>query len=112
VKKIYSAKNPIDAHLLKGVIEAEGIQGVVQGDFLWSTRGEVPITPETCPSVWVTNDEDYEKAMEIVNKFQSQAAIGESEIEEWRCENCNEINEGQFTECWQCGASHNAKDLA
>jgi hypothetical protein len=39
--------NPTDAHLLKGLLESEGIEAVVQGEFLWIARGEVPITTDT-----------------------------------------------------------------
>ena len=104
MKKIYTARNPIDAHLLKGALEGEQIEAIVQGDFLWGTRGEVPVTPETCPSVWIVNDADYEKAVQIVEDFRSQESIGHIQTEEWKCDNCNETNEGHFLECWQCGA--------
>ena len=97
--------NPTDAHLLKGVLENEGIETVVQGEFLWIARGEVPITTDTAPSVWVINDADYEQAMEVVKEFQSSEGINGPENEEWKCNNCNEINEGFFTECWNCGTS-------
>jgi hypothetical protein len=105
MKKIYTAMNPTDAHLLKGALKSEGIEAAVQGEFLWIARGEVPITTDTAPSVWVIDDSDYERAMEVVKAFQSSEEIGGPENEEWKCENCNEINEGQFTECWKCGAS-------
>lgn len=107
MKKIYIAKNPVDAHLLKGVLESEGVRTVVQGEFLWSARGEVPITSETSPSVWVVNDADYEKAMEAVKELQTSEGISGSQNEEWKCDNCDEINEGPFTECWHCGTSRN-----
>lgn len=107
MKKIYIARNPVDAHLLRGVLEGEGVQAVVQGEFLWSARGEVPITGETSPSVWVVNDEDFERAMETVKEFQSLEGISDSQNEEWKCAACGETNEGQFTECWHCGTSRN-----
>ena len=103
MKKIYTARNPVDAHLLKGALEGEQIEAIVQGDFLWGARGEVPVTPETCPSVWVVNDADYEKALQIVEDFKSQEIATHNRSEEWKCSNCNETNEGQFLECWQCG---------
>jgi|MudIll2142460700_1097286.scaffolds.fasta_scaffold246408_3 hypothetical protein len=103
MKKIYTARNPIDAHLLKGALEGEQIEAIIQGDFLWAARGEVPITPETCPSVWIVNDADYEKAVQVLEDFKSQEITAPIQTEEWKCDNCNETNEGQFLECWQCG---------
>jgi hypothetical protein len=95
--------NPTDAHLLKGFLEGESIEAVVQGEFLWSTRGEVPITTDTAPSVWVKDDANYERAMEVVRAFQFSQGMTGPENKEWKCNNCNEPNEGQFTECWNCG---------
>jgi hypothetical protein len=103
MKKVHMAMNPTDAHLLKGGLESEGIEAVVQGEFLWIARGEVPITTDTAPSVWVLDEADYERAMEVVKEFQSSEEISGPDDEEWKCDNCNEINEGQFTECWNCG---------
>jgi hypothetical protein len=102
MKRVYIAMNPTDAHLLKGALESEGIEAVVQGEFLWIARGEVPITTDTAPSVWVIDETDYERATEIVKAFQSSEGMSDPENEEWKCDNCNEINEGQFTECWNC----------
>ena len=69
MKKVYVAKNPADAHLLKGLLEGENIETEVRGEFLNGVRGEVPITPDTCPSVWVMDDADYDRAMELVSTF-------------------------------------------
>lgn len=105
MKQVYVARNPADAHLLKGILEGGNIQAIVRGEFLWGARGEVPITPETCPSVWVINNSDYERAMEVIKDFPSVERVCDLESKEWRCNQCGETNEGQFTECWQCGAS-------
>jgi hypothetical protein len=59
MKKVYTATNPANANLLKGVLESVNIQTIVQGEFLWGVRGEIPVTPETSPSVLVVNDTDY-----------------------------------------------------
>ena len=103
MKQVYVARNPADAHLLKGILEGENIQAVVRGEFLWGARGEVPITPETCPSVWVIDDADYERAVELIEGFRSEETMGDLGKKEWKCNQCGESNEGQFTECWQCG---------
>ncbi len=102
MKKVYIAKNPADAHLLKGLLEGENIPAEVRGEFLYGVRGEVPITPDTCPSVWVTDDADYDRAMELVSSFREGEPTNPIEGEVWRC-SCGEENEGQFTECWSCG---------
>jgi hypothetical protein len=103
LKKVYDAKNPADAHLLKGLLEGENIQAVVRGEYLWGTRGEIPLTFDTCPSVWVSED-DYDRTMELVSAFRPVGSVTElPQSEEWKCPGCSETNESQFTECWQCG---------
>ena len=102
MKKVYTAKNPADAHLLKGLLEGENIETEVRGEFLFGVRGEVPITPDTCPSVWVMDDADYARAVELVSTFCEEELSNPMKGEAWRC-SCGEENEGQFTECWSCG---------
>ncbi|MFO7568656.1 MAG: DUF2007 domain-containing protein [Smithellaceae bacterium] len=103
MKRVYLARNPADAHLLRGILESHHIQAVVHGDFLWSARGEVPLTVDTSPSVWVQHDIDFERASEVVRQFQSQISADAFSGADWTCGHCGETNEGQFSECWQCG---------
>ena len=103
MKRIYNATNPSDAHLLKGILEGENINAVVQGEYLWNLRGQLPITPETCPSVWVVEESDYERALELLSALHFGEEPLPQQGAEWRCGQCGEMNEPQFTECWQCG---------
>lgn len=103
MKKVYVAKNPADAHLVKGLLDGENIPAVVQGEFLWGVRGEVPLIPETSPSVWVVEDSDYDQAKELVNSFELGAGRTPAENQDWKCSRCGEENEGGFTDCWNCG---------
>ena len=102
MKKVYIAKNPADAHLLKGLLEGENIGAEVRGEFLYGVRGEVPITPDTCPSVWVMDDADYDRAMELVSTFREVDLSNPIEGKVWCC-SCGADNENLFTECWSCG---------
>jgi hypothetical protein len=104
MKKVYSATHPVNAHLVKGILEGENIKCIVQGEYLWNVRGEIPLTPDTCPSVWVILDDDYDRAMEVIRKFQVEGSRCDLNTKEWRCSKCGESNEGQFSECWKCGA--------
>lgn len=101
--EIYRAAHPALAHLLRGLLEAEGIEAVVTGEQAFSLRGETPITTETLPRVSVLNDADAGRAREIAVAFdRGRPDTGPAGIN-WICPACGESVEGQFALCWNCG---------
>jgi hypothetical protein len=104
LKKVYTATDPADAHLLKGLLEGENIPSEVRGEYLYGIRGHVQMTPDTCPSVWVVDDADFERAAELVTAVWGRNPLPHGDAGTWRC-GCGEENERQFTECWSCGRS-------
>ena len=105
MRKLCGSRNPADAHLIKGLLEADGIEVKVLGEFLWGARGEIPVSYDTSPTIWLVNDGDYEKASEMLSEYwKSNDAKGGND-KEWKCTKCGESNEGLFTECWHCGTS-------
>lgn len=60
--EIYRAAHPAQAHLLRGLLEAEGIEAAVLGEFGFNLRGESPITTDTLPRVCVENEADVARA--------------------------------------------------
>ena len=67
--KIYSAQNAIDAHIVKGMLEQQGIQARVNGEFLQGGIGELPLIDLGTVSV---AEEDYEKALEVVREYENE----------------------------------------
>ena len=67
--EIYRAANPMQAHLLRGLLESEGIAAQVLGESLFNVRGEAPMTTETLPVVAVAREEDVKRAREIAEAF-------------------------------------------
>jgi hypothetical protein len=102
--EIYRAAHPALAHLLKGLLAAEGIEAIVVGEFAFSVRGEVPLTSETLPRVCVVEDGDASRAREIAVAFDRGRTDGPMGSN-WRCPSCGELVEGQFAICWNCGSS-------
>jgi hypothetical protein len=100
--KVYIANHPAEAHLVKGVLESHGIACQVQGEFLYGARGELPITPETAPSVWIMNHTQFEAARSIIAAYEKSLTQDTSDGETWICKACGEESEGQFSECWNC----------
>ena len=102
LKKIYQATGPGDAHVLRGLLEGAGIAVVVRGDDFVPLQGGSLFHVETRPSIWVLDDDSYERAREIADDYATTAETTGSG-ESWTCRTCGETVEPQFTECWSCG---------
>ena len=102
MKQLHVARHAPDAHLVRGFLEANGIAAVVRGEFLTGGWGELPV--EGC-SVWIEDDAQYERAHTLLVSFLRGDAAREYRGQGWRCGQCGEQLEGQFTACWKCGAA-------
>ena len=78
--EIYRAANPVQAHLLRGILENEGIEAAVFGESLFSVRGEAPITTETLPIVAVAHEKDAARAREIAEAFDQGKPLDEASL--------------------------------
>ena len=67
--KIYSAQNAIDAHIVKGMLEQQGIQARVNGEYLQGGIGELPLIGLVTVSI---SEEDYEKALEVLREYENE----------------------------------------
>ena len=105
--EVYRAAHPAQAHLLRGLLGAEGIEAVVVGEYGFNVRGEAPMTEETLPRVCVVNVEDAGRARAIAVGFDRGTPAEAPDAVSWTCSQCGELIEGQFGECWKCGASRN-----
>ena len=100
MKKVYSSDNYMLVGHLRQVLENHHIECVTRNEFLIGGAGELPPT-ECWPELWVVEDYQYERARELIESFLDASAEPRGE---WRCERCGERLEGQFTQCWRCGA--------
>ncbi|MCK5360385.1 MAG: DUF2007 domain-containing protein [Gammaproteobacteria bacterium] len=66
--KIYSAQNAVDAHIVKGLLEQQGISAMVNGEYLQGGIGELPMMGLITVSVV---EDDYENAKEVVDEYES-----------------------------------------
>ena len=108
LKKVYVASGPGDAHLLRGLLESEGIDAVIRGDDFVPLQGGGLFNIETRPSIWVLDDDQFARACEIASEYvhrsaRTDALAGQSTGETWSCQSCGEPIERQFTACWKCG---------
>ncbi len=102
MKPLHSARHATEAHLIRGYLESQGIDAVVRGEFLAGGIGELPAG--LC-KVWVMEDGEFARADDLLRQFLRGEAARDHAHERWRCAQCDEALEGQFTACWNCGSA-------
>ena len=95
--KVYTANDPLNAHVIAEILENEGINAVVQDERLFEVRGEIPVV---YPSVWVSDDTS-DAARGVVERY-IESIRHPAPGTPWICPKCGEKIEPQFTECWNC----------
>ena len=69
---VFIASDPVQAHLVRGLIEAEGITVYLKGEALTSALGELPVTVKQV-EVQVPR-EDRVRALELAARFEKPPA--------------------------------------
>ena len=67
MKRVYQAANHIQAHMVMHVLEQAGVHAHVQGEYLQSGAGELPVGNLVGVAV---ADEDVEIAREIISDWE------------------------------------------
>jgi hypothetical protein len=88
------------------LLESAGIWAEIRNEQLFGARGELPVSPEDMPSVWI-RDSDASRALQILEEADTEATHSDPA---WMCSQCGETLEPQFTTCWNCGADRPTKE--
>ena len=103
--QLYGGRDAMEAHFVRHLLEDAKIHARVMGEELSIARGDLPLTPQTLPSVSVSAG-DVDRASPIVIKYLLKTyrnGVGELvNTETWQCPSCGETIEGQFGACWNC----------
>jgi len=102
MKQVYAARDPVQAHFVRNLLDNEGIKAEVQSEHLFGVRGDLPMV---YPSVCVVEDSDFERARALVAEYERRGERGQAKGELWQCGKCGTKLEPQFIQCWKCGAS-------
>ena len=105
MQRIFVARNVTEAHIVSGMLNAAGIKAEVRGQYLAGGYGELPITVETMPSVWIGDPAQSANARSLIAEYERPTT---AKGVPWRCEQCGEGHAGQFTACWKCGRERRA----
>ena len=77
---IYRAANITDAHLIRQMLEGDGIHAFIQGEYLQGAVGELPANTEILVHV---ADENAETARVIVDEWESaEPVVAEDDVSE------------------------------
>ena len=102
MKMAYTSINYTQIHLIKGLLENNGIACLLMNENMNAVAGEIPHT-NCYIELWVKNDTDDQIAKEIIENFNQ--TIKTKKSDPWTCENCNQTIEPQFDTCWNCGTN-------
>lgn len=68
--KVFTAQNSIEAHIVKGMLEANNIPAYVNGDYLQGAIGELAAIDFVFVSV---DDVNESKALNLINEYETGA---------------------------------------
>ncbi|MDM0115290.1 DUF2007 domain-containing protein [Variovorax sp. J22R133] len=95
MRRLAQAPNLAIATLWVHALREEGVNALVQREFLAAAAGQLP--PDQClPEIWVADDDQLALATRLLDALQHRPQ------RRWHCR-CGEVVEGGFEQCWRCG---------
>jgi hypothetical protein len=95
MKLIYTHENRLLVSNVQNILENANIAVTLKNEYAAGASGDLSFL-NTWMEVWVINDEDYGKAMQMIETTLN------SNSGEWICNGCNERNAASFDFCWSC----------
>ena len=102
-KKIYSAANAIEAHMIQGLLEKESISTNLFGEGLSIATGGLPT--DVIQVDILVDEEKHAEALQIISNYEDILKQPEQNGQSWECEQCNKVNPHTFEICWNCQAN-------
>lgn len=89
-----------EAGLVHSLLESEGIEAL-----LANAKVRVLGPSRRLAAVYVLNEAQAERARDIVSHYRrGEPLVDPKSYRSWQCRGCNELVEGQFEICWNCGS--------
>ena len=95
---VHRVPNPIEANILRGLLEQAGLPVTLHGEALSGAYSGVPKVADVRIMVPARVQD---AAQAIIDGYQDHSADGE--VGPWQCARCGEENDGGFGICWSCG---------
>lgn len=100
MKMVFTAADPVQVGHLRSILESEDIRTLLKNEHLTGGIGELPAV-ECWPEIWVVDARDYARAQKLLAELR-ESLDAQVPGEPWRCPDCGEEIEPQFTDCWRC----------
>jgi len=85
---------------MQSLLESQGIKTFMRNQYSSSVVGDLPFV-EVVPQLYVLEDNDLERAIELLRLDLPVEDAGE----DWVCPECGIDVEGNFARCWKCGTT-------
>lgn len=93
MKLVYTNPNGALVGSARNILEDAGIAVTLKHEHSGGYPGLLGVYPE----LWVVNDSDQQRAIQLI-----ESALSPADAEEWLCGHCNEKNDASFELCWNC----------
>ena len=97
--RLYQASDLAEAHLLRDLLEEDGLGACIVNENLASLGGELPFGL-IVPEVWIKDSRDLFMARAVLEEYLARKK--EPDPGERRCASCSESSPGNFDLCWKC----------
>jgi len=96
MKMVYTNDNRFIVANARNILEAHNIDVLLKNEHASSVIGEVSAF-DAWLEIWVRNDSDYKRAVDVI-----ECSLSEAGAIEWICDHCSEQNDASFETCWNC----------
>ena len=101
-KKVYSAANATEAHMIQGLLEQKSIETRLSGENLSTAWGGMQTDFNEVEIL--VDEEKYAEALQIISNYEEILKLPAQDGENWECKECKKVNPDTFEICWNCQA--------
>ena len=98
MKRIYTAANLAEAHLVRDLLQQAGVAVHVFNEYAMAAMGDVPMGA-ACPQLWISQPQQEQHARAVIAEYEKRPPTTTIK----NCFACGEANPGEFELCWNCG---------
>lgn len=100
------APNAVIGQHWVNLLTVAGIPCELHNRYLHGALGEIP-AEQCAPELWLIDERDAAIARTIIERGTADPG---RRSESWRCKQCGEMLEPQFTACWRCARARDPLD--